>query len=536
MNELMGALLEVALSNAALATALALAAWLIRRVAERAALVHGLCLLALVKLITPPLLPLPILPASAPAPVPVPVPAPVPVPVPVPALAGPAWLAALSLAGSVILLGLWVARGRRFRRLLAFAGPAPAALRERAAELAGRLGLARVPVLRIVSGRLSPMVCPARGAPLLVLPAGLLARLDDAARDALLLHELAHLRRGDHRVRWLEAVVVALYWWFPPVWWLRAALREAEERCCDAWVVWANPERAQTYARALLSTVDFLSEPAVAAPQLACGAGAAHDLKTRLKMIMEQSTQRSLGRRGRLAVAALAVVVLPALPTRAQGERTERDERSVRAAQRELGDLRRELEELRASLEKLGRREEQPRQEDHAARLRERIGPTLDHLKQARVQAHEQLEQVHRHVHEHVRKALDEARAQLHQHLGPEVREQVQQHVRKALDEARAQLHEHLGPKVHEQVQQVVREAMSGVEQAQRALDLAGAVRARRDAAAEHAKRPGVQQADDAGALHARIKQLEDELRAAREELREAERRGRREERRGGDR
>ena len=67
----------------------------------------------------------------------------------------------------------------------------------------------------------------------------------------LLLHELAHLKRRDHWVRWLELVVAGLYWWHPVVWWARRALREAEEQCCDAWVVWAMPDRSRTYASCL---------------------------------------------------------------------------------------------------------------------------------------------------------------------------------------------------------------------------------------------------------------------------------------------
>ena len=35
------------------------------------------------------------------------------------------------------------------------------------------------------------------------------------------------------------------------------ALHDVEEQCCDAWVIWAFPEEARTYAETLLDTVDF---------------------------------------------------------------------------------------------------------------------------------------------------------------------------------------------------------------------------------------------------------------------------------------
>ncbi|MFO0863342.1 MAG: M56 family metallopeptidase [Gemmataceae bacterium] len=72
----------------------------------------------------------------------------------------------------------------------------------------------------------------------LILPADLLPRLVGQQGDALLLHELAHWKRGDHWVRRLEMLVLGLYWWCP------ARLvgqgphaEECEEECCDAWVV-----------------------------------------------------------------------------------------------------------------------------------------------------------------------------------------------------------------------------------------------------------------------------------------------------------
>ena len=78
-------------------------------------------------------------------------------------------------------------------------------------------------------------------------------------QTALLTHELAHLKRKDHWVRWLDLAVAGLYWWNPVVWWARRAMREAEEQCCDAWAVGAMPRGARTYAAALMAALDFIS-------------------------------------------------------------------------------------------------------------------------------------------------------------------------------------------------------------------------------------------------------------------------------------
>src|SRR5262249_2445318 len=179
------------------------------------------------------------------------------------------------LAGSVGWLSLTAFRTWRFRRLLRHARPASEALRDQVGRLARKLGLARCPEVLVVHGRVSPMLWAVGGGPRLLLPAGalarllaagLLARLGQEERATLLAHELAHLRRRDHWVRWLELLATGLYWWHPVVWWARRELREAEEQCCDAWVVWALPRSARSYATALLECVDFLSDAPVPLP------------------------------------------------------------------------------------------------------------------------------------------------------------------------------------------------------------------------------------------------------------------------------
>ena len=139
-------------------------------------------------------------------------------------------------------------------------------------------------------------------------------------RTSLLLHELAHLRRRDHWVRWLELIVIGLYWWLPIVWWIRRSLREAEEQCCDAWVVWAMPRAAKTYAAALLAALEFVSgaRTAPVAASATSGNGHLSCLKRRLRMIMRAKTPKGLSWAGRLAVMGTAVLLLPLAPSWAQ--------------------------------------------------------------------------------------------------------------------------------------------------------------------------------------------------------------------------
>ncbi len=262
----------------------------------------------------------------------------------------PWWLlaGALWLAGSVGWFALAGARIGAFRNLLRHARAAPEELQKQAEELATRLGLRHCPRVWLMPGVLTPMLWAVGRAPRLLLPEGLVERLDQGQRATLLAHELAHLKRRDHWVRILELVVLGLYWWFPLVWWARRELREAEEECCDAWVVWALPEASRTYAMALVETLDFLAEARPALPPAASGIGQVTQLRRRLTMIMRGNTPRALTGAGLLALLGLAAVLLPLVPSWAQDR--PRDTREQPGKEREHKV---QLQKSRADLEKM---------------------------------------------------------------------------------------------------------------------------------------------------------------------------------------
>ncbi len=391
-------LLSIAVSNAVAAAVLGLVAIAVSAVYRRPALVHGLWLLVLLKLVTPPLVFIPVawptaaqspslevaaiqekptiapsgrsntarltlqpqeqeelvavvpagedevLDAEAPAAVEEPS-----IPSPVASTAAPLWPQILRIVWGVGALAWFVLvleRLHHFRRLLRFARPAPAALQQRTRRLAEALGLKYCPRVRLLPGRIAPMLWAIGGPPRLLVPADLLDVLSDKQLDTLLVHELAHLRRRDHWVRVLEFVVMGLYWWHPVVWYARRELREAEEQCCDAWVVSTLPDTGRTYASALLDTLDFLSTAQVAVPPLASGLGQIADLKRRLTMIMQGNTPRSLTWPGCLAVVALGLAVLPMLPS-LYGEPPREEE-----ARDQIREAEKALEKAKAALER----------------------------------------------------------------------------------------------------------------------------------------------------------------------------------------
>src|SRR5262245_33972147 len=358
-------LVEMVLSDAAVATVLAVLAAVVSQLSRRPALTHSLWLLVLLKLVTPPLMPVQ-LPWSLDSVTESPVAAPKEIVAnrePSATAAEPNdllvvgyWFAeeaaefpevaarpaeeSATTPGSApnvvswswVLLWLWPAgslawllwtgwHAYRFHRLLRHAQPAVAELQKQSDELARKLGLAADPGVWLVPGVVSPMVWAIGRAPRLILPIKLVYCLDREQIAALLLHELAHVRRRDHWVRFLAIITTGAFWWHPVVWWARRELHEAEEQCCDAWVVWALPGAGRTYATALVDTLDYLSEARTAVPMLASGLGPVHDMKRRLTMIMRGTTPRSLTWTGCLGLAALGLVLLPTVPSWAQTEK-----------------------------------------------------------------------------------------------------------------------------------------------------------------------------------------------------------------------
>lgn len=229
-----------------------------------------------------------------------------------------ALLLALLAAGSTAILAISIARLRRFQRQLATATLAPPWLQARTAALAAQLGLRRTPPVRLVPATLSPMLWGPPTAVSVLLPIALLARLDRDELDTIITHELAHLRRGDPWVRLLELTATVLFWWHPVLWWARLRLRQVEETSCDAWVAHALPGRARAYAEGLLKTLELLHGSPSPLPALATGISTRNDLEKRLTMIMTERTPRLLTPRYRWFIALVALAALLVVPTWAE--------------------------------------------------------------------------------------------------------------------------------------------------------------------------------------------------------------------------
>ena len=179
------------------------------------------------------------------------------------------WFVALWLGG-VLVMSARLASGWAATRRLATARtrPVPEAWRQALARLARQLRVSR-PVRLLASALIEVPAVIGWWRPVILIPVSVLAGggLTPLQLDALLAHELAHVRRHDYLVNLLQTAVETLLFYHPAVWWVSTRVREEREHCCDDLAVAACGD-ARVYATALLRT-----EQLRAAPALALGAG-----------------------------------------------------------------------------------------------------------------------------------------------------------------------------------------------------------------------------------------------------------------------
>ncbi|HWB85931.1 MAG TPA: TonB family protein [Bryobacteraceae bacterium] len=214
------------------------------------------------------------------------------------------WLLFLWVAGFVFsmaqsllaMIALW-----RIRRVSSSL-PEP----EVADELARSLGIhRRVPVL-LTARSTMPLTAGIVGATI-YLPAD--AELWSPERlRAVLLHELAHVRRGDVIVHALAHAVLSFYWWNPLAWVAWRKLLEERERAADDIVLRAG-ERASDYAGHLLEIARSLQCP-LGTASLTVAMARRSQLEGRLVAILDSATRRGAPRRGVSAIAAGAALAL----------------------------------------------------------------------------------------------------------------------------------------------------------------------------------------------------------------------------------
>jgi beta-lactamase regulating signal transducer with metallopeptidase domain/uncharacterized GH25 family protein len=166
-----------------------------------------------------------------------------------------AWFSGVVFLSVHLLLG-WRAI-QRIKRLAST--PASNLWQERLKRLAGRLKVSRT-VQLVESTMVAVPTVIGWLRPMILLPTTVLTGLEPSQLEALLAHELAHIRRNDFVVNLIQTAVETLLFYHPAIWWLSRRIRDEREHCCDDMAVEVCGNNV-IYARALATMEELRGRP-----------------------------------------------------------------------------------------------------------------------------------------------------------------------------------------------------------------------------------------------------------------------------------
>jgi len=219
------------------------------------------------------------------------------------------WLLAGWAAGVLLLsarfLGSWI-RVQRLRRRSAT--PVPSEWHLVLSRLCRELKLSRT-VRLLQSAAVEVPTALGWLRPVILLPACALTGLAPLQLEAILAHELAHIRRGDFLVNLLQSLVEVLLFYHPAVWWLSSRIRAERELCCDdvAAALCGDP---LLLARAL-TDLEALREPLQPSPTRLAMAANGGSLMHRIRHLLHPALPVTIGARA-TALTLLAASLLGA--------------------------------------------------------------------------------------------------------------------------------------------------------------------------------------------------------------------------------
>ncbi|TKJ39291.1 MAG: hypothetical protein CEE38_00670 [Planctomycetes bacterium B3_Pla] len=175
-----------------------------------------------------------------------------------------AYVMAIWLAGIFVLGGWLIIKLLHLRKEddeLATTASLPESFYDSMARCAKRLELRRAP--KVVQTR--RVACPAvfgTVRPVLLMPVGYLSKMTRRDTENMLLHEFAHIKRGDLWVHGFYMLLQIVYWYNPLLWLVRSQMHHLRELCCDATVARLLKDRTSEYRQTLIDVARrFLTKP-----------------------------------------------------------------------------------------------------------------------------------------------------------------------------------------------------------------------------------------------------------------------------------
>ena len=147
----------------------------------------------------------------------------------------------------------------------------------------------------LVSGWLKPAI---------IFPYSLLTGLPADQIEAIIAHELAHIKRNDYLVNILQSIIEIILFYNPAVWWLSDRIRTERENCCDDMVL-ASGNETLVYAKALLGIQEITS-----GNSLLMALNGNHKTLNRIKRLTEMKNNRNDLKERLIAVLSVIIIFM----------------------------------------------------------------------------------------------------------------------------------------------------------------------------------------------------------------------------------
>jgi beta-lactamase regulating signal transducer with metallopeptidase domain/Tol biopolymer transport system component len=228
----------------------------------------------------------------------------------------------LWLVGVLAFAALLAQRVRFVKGLVAASAPAEGELLSVLDQCRRQMGVRRQVGLRISDAIASPAVCGLLRPTILML-ASLVKKLSPEGLRAALIHELAHIKRGDLWVNSVQTFLQVIYFYNPFVWFANAIIRRTCEQAVDETVLVTLGGRAKDYSNTLIDIGEMAFWKADFGLRLIGVAESRKALQWRIKHMLTRPVPKSarIGVLGTIVILIVAVVLLPM----ARGERSNQE-------------------------------------------------------------------------------------------------------------------------------------------------------------------------------------------------------------------
>lgn len=134
--------------------------------------------------------------------------------------------------------------------------------RVRFGVIMAKMNISKAVEFRETAKVLTPMVI-GTFSPVVLIPIGLLSGFSTAQVEAILAHELAHIRRNDYLINMLQSFVEVIFFFHPAIWWISEKVRAEREHCCDDIALEVCGDK-MSLAHALVKVAEWQATPGLA--------------------------------------------------------------------------------------------------------------------------------------------------------------------------------------------------------------------------------------------------------------------------------